>query len=89
MSQADINPLTFDWTDALRLDQETYPKFLALKSLFWIKHSEFMEVVPRHAHLAGIKLRTRPMVLHDDPWGKGGEGQGMSNGGRALVNGFR
>ncbi|KAI4277757.1 MAG: hypothetical protein L6R38_005380 [Xanthoria sp. 2 TBL-2021] len=88
MSQADINPLTFTWHDALRLDQETYPKFQDLKSLFWIKLSEFMDIVPRHPHLVGVKLRTRAMVLHDDPWGKGGEnGVTSTNGG--LVNGFR
>ena len=88
MSQADINPLTFTWHDALRLDQETYPKFHDLKSLFWIKLSEFMDIVPRHPHLLGVKLRTRAMVLHDDPWGKGGENAMTSTHG-GLVNGFR
>ncbi|KAL8729745.1 MAG: hypothetical protein Q9166_004574 [cf. Caloplaca sp. 2 TL-2023] len=88
MAQADINPLTFTMHDALRLDQETYPKFHALQSMFWIKLNEFMDLVPRHPHLVGIKLRTRAMVIHDDPWGKGWEAA-MTNGGGGLVNGFR
>ncbi|KAL8808604.1 MAG: hypothetical protein Q9223_002670 [Gallowayella weberi] len=91
MSQANINPLAFSWEEASRLDAETYPKFHDLKSLFWIRLSEFMDIVPRHAHLVGIKLRTRAMVLHDDPWGKrgGGHENGISHGGGGgLVNGF-
>ncbi|KAL8863665.1 MAG: hypothetical protein Q9178_000348 [Gyalolechia marmorata] len=88
MSQADINPLTFSWHEALRLDQETYPKFQNLKSLFWIKLSEFMDIVPRHPHLLGMKLRTRAMILHEDPWGKGSE-NGVTSTNGELVNGFR
>ncbi|KAL8719534.1 MAG: hypothetical protein Q9225_003477, partial [Loekoesia sp. 1 TL-2023] len=96
MSQADINPLTFTWQQALELDQETHPKFRDLKSVFWIKLSEFMDIVPRHPHLAGLRLKTRAMVLHEDPWGRGGEKMengvvvdagGGGNGG--MVNGFR
>ena len=31
-----------------------------------------MDIVPRHQHLAGIKLGTRAMVLHEFPFGRGG-----------------
>ncbi|KAL9592917.1 MAG: hypothetical protein Q9179_006253, partial [Wetmoreana sp. 5 TL-2023] len=98
MSQANINPLTFTWHDAHRLDTETYPKFRDLKSIFWIKLSEFLDIVPRHPHLAGLRLSTRAMVVHEDPWGgrKGGEENGLldgaatnGNGVGAMVNGFR
>ncbi|KAI4171523.1 MAG: hypothetical protein LQ348_006923 [Seirophora lacunosa] len=97
MSQADIDPLTFTWQQALELDTETYPKFRDLKSMFWIKLAEFMDIVPRHPHLGSVRLKTRAMVVHDDPWGpaagtdmmgngvvNGGEGRGLG-----LVNGFR
>lgn len=28
-----------------------------------------MDIVPRHPHLAGIRLRTRAMVIHENPFG--------------------
>ncbi|KAL8782288.1 MAG: hypothetical protein Q9213_005523 [Squamulea squamosa] len=88
MSQANINPLTLTMDDVQRLDKETYPKFQALKSLFWIKLSDFMDIVPRHPHLTGILLRKRAMLLHDNPWGKeNGNGAPSTNGG--MVNGSR
>lgn len=99
MSQADIDLRTFTQDQAIELDKETYPKFRDLKSMFWIKLADFLDIVPRHPHLAGLRLRTRPMVLHEDPWGmytgkagkrrngqvgaEDGEGRG------GMVNGFR
>lgn len=71
MSQAAINPLTFTQNDALRLDAENHPKFRDLKSVFWIKLVDFLDIVPRHQHLAGLNLSTRAMVLHEHPWGLG------------------
>ncbi|KAL8932078.1 MAG: hypothetical protein Q9211_006541, partial [Gyalolechia sp. 1 TL-2023] len=94
MSQADINPLTFTWQQALDLDEETYPKFRDLKSMFWIKLGEFMDIVPRHPHLTGLRLRTRAMVLHENPWGMAGRKEngvcadGVGGGvKRGMVNG--
>lgn len=98
MSQtADINPLTFTWQQALDLDNETYPKFRALRSLFWIRLGDFLDIVPRHPHLGGLRLKTRAMVMHDDPWGQTREGEmvgnGVINGGggndNGMVNGFQ
>ncbi|KAL8763618.1 MAG: hypothetical protein Q9184_000618 [Pyrenodesmia sp. 2 TL-2023] len=98
MSQtADINPLTFTWQQALDLDNETYPKFRDLKSLFWIRLGDFLDIVPRHPHLGGLRLKTRAMVMHDHPWGQTGEEgmvcNGIVNGGgeneNGMVNGFR
>ena len=44
-----------------------------------------MDIVPRHQHLAGIKLGTRAMVLHEFPFGRGGTwdrpGGGVGGGG--------
>lgn len=71
MSQA-LPPALLSPTEVYKLDEETRPKFFALKHVFWIKLSEFMDIVPRHHHLAGIKLGTRAMVLHEFPFGRGG-----------------
>ncbi|KAL9610685.1 MAG: hypothetical protein Q9167_004633 [Letrouitia subvulpina] len=91
MSQAVFNPF-LTWAEAYALDQETYPKFRDLKSVFWIKLADFSDIVPRHPHLAGLRLSTRRMVLHEDPWGTAASGGG---GGRekeregGMVNGYR
>ena len=71
MSQA-LPPSFLSSTEVYNLDEETRPKFFALKNVFWIKLSEFMDIVPRHPHLTGIKLGTRAMVLHEFPFGRGG-----------------
>ena len=89
MSVAVASPfLTFK--EAVDLDNETKPKFLNLK-VFWIKLSEFMDIVPRHPHLSGISLPTRLIVLHEHPFGKPstpGVGQGHNTqGGSPQVNG--
>ncbi|KAF6237193.1 hypothetical protein HO173_004661 [Letharia columbiana] len=70
MSQA-IPPSLLSPTEVYNFDEETRPKFFDLKHVFWIKLSEFMDIVPRHQHLAGIKLGTRAMVLHEFPFGRG------------------
>ena len=84
MSQA-LPPSFLSPTEVYQLDEETRPKFFALRHVFWIKLSEFMEIVPRHPHLAGIKLGTRAMVLHEFPFGRGGTwdrpGRGAGGGG--------
>lgn len=48
--------------EAYNLELETRPKFFAL-NIFWIKLSDFMDIVPRHSHLTGLKLTTRDFVL--------------------------
>ena len=50
--------------EAVELDNQTQPKFFNLK-VFWIRLSDFLDIVPRHAHLDGINLPTRAIVLHD------------------------
>ena len=70
MSQAGHDPL-LSGRDVFHLDENTRPKFFNLSHVFWIKLSDFMDIVPRHQHLAGLQLRTRAMVLHEYPFGKG------------------
>ncbi|MCJ1451711.1 Set3 complex subunit with deacetylase activity, meiotic-specific repressor of sporulation proteins [Mycoblastus sanguinarius] len=71
MSQA-VPPSLLTPTEVFNLDDETRPKFFSLKHIFWIKLSEFMDIVPRHQHLNGVKFSTRAMVLHEFPFGRGG-----------------
>lgn len=49
-------------TDAYTLENETLPKFLKL-NVFWIKLADFMDIIPRHAHLAGTKLIPQDFIL--------------------------
>ena len=51
-------------TEAFTLDTQTRPKFLDL-NIFWIKLSDFLDIVPRHPHLAIVRLTTRDFVLQD------------------------
>ena len=48
--------------EAHALENETLPKFLDLK-VFWIKLTDFMDIVPRHPHLVGTKLIPQDFVL--------------------------
>ena len=54
--------------EAHALEIETLPKFLNL-SVFWIKLADFMDIVPRHPHLAGTKLIPQDFVLQDFAFG--------------------
>lgn len=70
-------------TLAFTLENETKPKFLAL-NIFWIKVADFMDIVPRHPHLLGLKLSTRDFVLEEMLFGRGvslREGLGGGGGG--------
>lgn len=66
MSQALRSPLELDWSDVVSLDSETRPKFLALESVFWIKLQDFLDVVDGYAHLSGLKMRTRAMIMNHE-----------------------
>lgn len=66
MSQALRSPLDLDWSDVVSLDSETRPKFLALETVFWIKLQDFLDVVDGYAHLSGLKMRTRAMIMNHE-----------------------
>jgi len=83
MSQAVPNPFLTP-IEAFHLDEATRPKFFDLRHVFWIKLSDFMDIVPRHLHLAGLQFPTRAMVLHEFPFGKGGGGGGGFEDGRGA-----
>ena len=72
------------------LAMEAEPKFLCLK-IFWIKLTDFMDIVPRHPHLNRVQFEKRYIALSmperlEFPLplsSQGAKGQGSS----LLVNG--
>lgn len=47
----------------LAMVEETRSKYSALEHIFWIKLSDFMDIVPRYPHLTGITLSCGPLAL--------------------------
>jgi hypothetical protein len=47
----------------LELDAVTRTKFLALEHVFWIKLSDFMDIIQRFPHLNGINLTCASLAL--------------------------
>jgi len=45
------------------LDALTRTKFLALEHVFWIKLSDFMDIIQRFPHLGGISLTCASLAL--------------------------
>ena len=46
--------------------------------------TDFMEIVPQHPHLKDVKFTTRPIVMHEFPFGKvEGHGEGADAGASA------
>ncbi|KAL2424678.1 hypothetical protein ABEF91_001090 [Exophiala dermatitidis] len=44
-------------------EEEERPKFMAMQELFWVKLSDFEDQIPRHPHLANLRLRRQPISL--------------------------
>ena len=67
MSQSVRSALAVTWPDAYSLDNETKPKFFDERlRIFWVKLGDFMDIVPRKAHLEGLRMITRAMTLHGE-----------------------
>ena len=59
--------------------------FTTLDPVFWLRHSDFISIVPRHPHLTGLPLTTRHMALHDYPFGIGGTWDNETSNGKSWV----
>ncbi|MCJ1479749.1 Set3 complex subunit with deacetylase activity, meiotic-specific repressor of sporulation proteins [Lambiella insularis] len=56
------------------MDEETRIKYIALENIFWIRLSEFLDIVPRYPHLANISLTLAPLGLpKSDPQANGAQ----------------
>ncbi|KAI9652615.1 MAG: Set3 complex subunit with deacetylase activity, meiotic-specific repressor of sporulation proteins [Trizodia sp. TS-e1964] len=53
------------WTsrDVQLLDVETEKKFFSMNQVFWIKLSDFMDIVPKYSHLQGLNIVARDMDI--------------------------
>lgn len=60
-------PLTSNVRTLIAMDEETRVKFFAMEHLFWIKLSDFTDIVPRYPHLAGLTLRTQAAHVESNP----------------------
>ncbi|KAJ5934420.1 hypothetical protein N7466_003967 [Penicillium verhagenii] len=52
--------------EIMRLDSETEPKYFAMEHVFWIRLSDFMDLVPHIPHLHGLRLDDF-LTMHIDP----------------------
>ncbi|MCJ1244178.1 hypothetical protein MMC30_001376 [Trapelia coarctata] len=55
--------IKYDIQADLAMVEETHSKYSALEHIFWIKLSDFMDIVPRYPHLNGIPLNCGPLAL--------------------------
>lgn len=60
-----LNPLIATPQDSSARCKATRPKFDAMEHIFWVRLSDFMDLVPHIPHLHGLKLQT--MDLHVPP----------------------
>jgi hypothetical protein len=61
----EINVLTTSYSDVMRRDTETRPKYSAMEYIFWVKLSDFMDLVPHKPHLNGLHIQL--LRMHVDP----------------------
>ncbi|OAX79633.1 hypothetical protein ACJ72_06045 [Emergomyces africanus] len=65
VEEGELNPLTTSYVDVMQKDAETRPKYFAMEHIFWVKYSDFMDLVPHIPHLHGLEIRT--LRMHVDP----------------------
>ncbi|KAJ5636571.1 uncharacterized protein N7484_009884 [Penicillium longicatenatum] len=52
--------------EIMQLDSETEPKYFGMEHVFWIRLSDFMDLVPHIPHLNGLRLDDF-LTMHIDP----------------------
>ncbi|KAL2381952.1 hypothetical protein RJ035_006262 [Blastomyces gilchristii] len=83
VEEGEFNPLTTSYVDVMRKDAETRPKYFAMEHVFWVKYSDFMDLVPHVPHLHGLEIRTLRMHVDPEP------GPETIQAERQLPNGIR
>ncbi|KZF22200.1 hypothetical protein L228DRAFT_148119 [Xylona heveae TC161] len=56
-------PLNSSIQGLAKLDAATAAKFFDMKHVFWIKLSDFIDIVPRYPHLRDVPVTTLPVCL--------------------------
>ncbi|KAG5296949.1 ankyrin repeat protein [Histoplasma ohiense] len=67
VEEGELNPLTSSYVEVMRKDAETRPKYFAMEHIFWVKYSDFMDLVPHVPHLHGLEIRTLRMHVDSEP----------------------
>ncbi|PGH17329.1 hypothetical protein AJ79_01213 [Helicocarpus griseus UAMH5409] len=83
VEEGELNPLTTSVVDVMRKDAETRPKYFAMEHIFWVKYSDFMDLVPHIPHLHGLDIRTLRMHVDPEPDAQAAEAEPQ------LPNGIR
>ncbi|EEH20682.2 hypothetical protein PABG_02913 [Paracoccidioides brasiliensis Pb03] len=65
VEEGELNPLTSSYEDVKRKVIETRPKYFAMEHIFWVKYSDFMDLVPHIPHFHGLDIQT--LRMHVDP----------------------
>ncbi|KAK2733880.1 Set3 complex subunit [Myotisia sp. PD_48] len=63
----DLNPLTATIEDFSRRILELRPKFFQMEHIFWVKLSDFMDLVPHIPHLHGLDIQIKRMHIDPEP----------------------
>jgi len=53
--------------DIMQLDCDTRPKYFEMEHVFWVRLSDFMDLVPHIPHLSGLDLNFLSMHIDPEP----------------------
>ncbi|KAI5282054.1 Set3 complex subunit, partial [Ascosphaera aggregata] len=67
IKEGDVNPLTLTAESVFSRVGPTRELFLAMEHIFWVKLSDFKEIVPHIPHLQGLKMKYVKMHLDHEP----------------------
>ncbi|PGH08812.1 40S ribosomal protein S12 [Polytolypa hystricis UAMH7299] len=67
IQEGEMNPLTTTFEDINGWVRDTKPKFFAMEHVFWVRLSDFMELVPHIPHLHGLDIRLLKMHIDAEP----------------------
>ena len=81
-----IPELTKEKGDSVLYAESRRSFFTTLEPIFWLRHSDFHNIIPRHPHLTGLPLASRHMALHDYPFGIGGTWDKETSEGKMLIS---
>ncbi|KAM5501669.1 hypothetical protein McanMca71_005130 [Microsporum canis] len=62
-----LNPVKADVNDYSRIYQETKPLYEKMEHVFWVKCSDFMDLVPHIPHLHGLNISFVGMHIDPEP----------------------
>ena len=79
LTRFEVHPLDYRMEDELAAEKEAKFKYDLLKNIFWIRLSDFLDIIPRYPHLQGIHLRRRAMALDNEKPDLNGSTEGQDD----------